>query len=467
MNSLLQCLFNIEELRDYFIKELKEGKINKKQHPISYRFAKVMKDLMYSNKEYINPIKFKEIMGKNNPLFEKNKAADATDLLRFLIDSFISELKVDNIEEEEEEEGKSKLDNKNEILKNIEKEMKENFIYKYLSVFTLTTYICESKKHGKSFTYSYSNETAIIFNLEKIIKNNNSSQITLQECFKSIQKEIKDNEFSCCKCNNLSRGSSFEKILVSPKILIIILNRGKGKKITNNVVIDKVLDISDFIDENGKQKSNNIYYQLIGSCNHFGDSSPSGHYISTCLYKDKFYYFNDRNYEELKFYRCIGQSYILFYHRKEFKDYNDNPKPTIDYNEEKQQKLSQNEVEDCKKKLIEVFNMFKFDKNNFKIEYINSNVFKWRITEGKKKPLIMDFSNPPKNKIYNLMSIITIENKNSNDNAYFNNSQSHANMKINLNEKPYDIFSSIYLFLKDLFTNYNLTDSKCMNCNLM
>ena len=464
MNSLLQCLFNIEELREHFLKELKEGKINKKQHPISYRFAKTMKSLLYSKKNFIIPKKFKEVIGKYNPLFKKDNAADATDLFRILIDSFISELKADN--KEDDEKGEYASNDKNEIFKYIQKEMNENIIYKYFSVFTLITYICQSKNHWGAITYSYINDSSITFNLENIIKNNKSNIITLNDCFRYIQKEIKNNEFSCHKCNKISKGTSYERILVAPQILIIILNRGKGKKIENKVIIDKVLDISDFVDE--KLSDKNLYYQLIGSCNHLGDSSPSGHYTSTCLYNNDFYFFNDNYYQLLDHYAYAGEPYILFYRRKEIKDNDESKKiqSSIEiYNEEKS---SQTEADGYKNVLIKVFKMFQYDKKNFTIKYKYSNsIFIWKIIKGKKKPLIMDFSNPPKNKIFNLMSITTIDDTTSNIDEFIDKDSSNINLTINLNDKPYDIYARIDLFLNNIFKNYNVNGTKCPGCNFI
>ena len=64
MDSLLQCLFNIPELRKYFIDGLKNKKFQKKSTPICYYFAKVMKNLFYSNQNYITPDKFKKIISE-------------------------------------------------------------------------------------------------------------------------------------------------------------------------------------------------------------------------------------------------------------------------------------------------------------------------------------------------------------------------------------------------------------------
>ena len=92
MNSLLQCLYYVPELRDYFIKNKKDF-TNKK--PICKAFAEVMYGLKNENKDYFEAKEFKKKMGNKNDLFFGFKAGDAKDLFIHLIDSFLSELTED------------------------------------------------------------------------------------------------------------------------------------------------------------------------------------------------------------------------------------------------------------------------------------------------------------------------------------------------------------------------------------
>ena len=460
MNSLIQCLFNIEELREYFIKQLNQGKFNKKKQPICYRFAKIMRNLLYSKKAYITPIKFKKEIAKKNPLFGKNKAADATDLFRTLIDSFISELKVENKEEEEYEDYD--LNDKNKIINKLKKEMKENIIYKYLNVYNLVTYICESPKHGPKNIYSYESDSNIAFNLENIIKKKNykNYEINLEDCFEYKQQTKYNNQFYCHECNTTVTGESYEKIIIPPKILIIILNRGKGKTINNKVNFGNILDISNFIDDSQDYK--NIYYELIGSCNHSGDSSPSGHYTSTCLYERKFYLFNDTQIKPLKYFKHLGEPYILFYRLKYLIDHNEGIHDIENSMVINERVLSQNEINQWGKKLIEVFRLFQFDRNNFTIEFkYTNNIFKWKIIKEGKRPLIMDFSKPTKNKRYNLLSITTIKDSDQDISEYIDIDLSYMN--IYLEENTSDIYDTLNLFIKRIFQYYHVGGSKCFD----
>ena len=80
MNALLQCFFNIKELRNYYIGKFETTKINAKNHPLSYHFAKVLYELLYSDSKYITLHDFNQVISERNAVFTKNKAADATDL---------------------------------------------------------------------------------------------------------------------------------------------------------------------------------------------------------------------------------------------------------------------------------------------------------------------------------------------------------------------------------------------------
>ena len=63
------------------------------------------------------------------------------------------------------------------------------------------------------------------------INNNNNNRVSLYECFYYNQKTYLftgENQNYCNICNQLSDSYYTSKILVSPNILVLILNRGKG-----------------------------------------------------------------------------------------------------------------------------------------------------------------------------------------------------------------------------------------------
>ena len=136
MNSLLQCLYYIPELREYFIKE---DNFNDKQ-PVCKALSEVMYKLKYSENDNIEAKMFKKIMGEKNGLFAGKKAGDAKDLFFNLIDSLLSEL---TKEKEEETEKYLDLTNKEEVFREACKEVDKNIINELFIGYYETAYKCK------------------------------------------------------------------------------------------------------------------------------------------------------------------------------------------------------------------------------------------------------------------------------------------------------------------------------------
>ena len=90
MNSTIQCLSNIKYLSDYLINHY--GKLDVNNKPLSVAFSSLVYDLFTTKQKYIAPKFFKKIIGKLNPLFEGMHAADAKDLIFFLLETLHKEL---------------------------------------------------------------------------------------------------------------------------------------------------------------------------------------------------------------------------------------------------------------------------------------------------------------------------------------------------------------------------------------
>ena len=460
MNPLLQCLFNIPKLRNYFIEGLKNKIFNKNSSPICYYFANVMKDLLYSDEKYITINSFKECTSKKNIIFKNNKISDQTELFRNLVDSFLDEIESNSQYEIEEEEILREINiNKETLFKAIQNEIKNNYIYSILNVYNIVTYYCPFHKENEdNITYSIESDSNITFYLANIMENrkkNANSPITLKECFEYIQQE-KKNEFYCSKCEKVVKGKSHEKIFYPPEILIIILNRGNGKTFKGNVLIDTILDLSTFIDKDGKELNKlydkDTYYKIIGSCNHSESSSSAGHYTASCYNEEKnsFYYYNDTSVKKLDKYKYIGEPYILFYKRTKITNYN----PTIDnaiiFNPEYQN------IKPILNTLFNVFEMLK-DKNNnnknYSIDIIRDNYFIWEIKFEGKIPLIMNFSVDLPN--YHLSSLTKLEGINQTLDKYLD-----IDIDIDLKENERIIYEKILQFLEYVNKNKNLLPNK-------
>jgi hypothetical protein len=288
--------------------------------PNSMQMCLVLKGLMEGLKNCkthsFNPKKIKNVLN-NYELFRNGKEADVTDLLDQIFYSVISEIKnedtsCDTIRYE------NRLDNKLAMFYDIKKDMDLSIIInKYFLGFYEKEYKCE-KGHIK---YSFQNEYRIIFPLEEISNFYKDKQkLTLDDCFSyNYQNKIKDFE-KCYKCK--SYFNLIEKIYQTPKILIIILDRGPNKKIRQTIEFEEYINLKDYVDDD--YKGNRNEFKLVGVISHFGLNGDSGHYKSYCLCDDNNYYcFNDsyvslitekgKKFDISSLYD--GSAYVLFYQK--------------------------------------------------------------------------------------------------------------------------------------------------------
>jgi ubiquitin C-terminal hydrolase len=312
MNSTIQCLSNIKYLSDYLIKHYgKYENSDIKNKPLSVAFSSLVYDLFTTKQKYIAPNFFKKIIGKLNPLFEGNHAADAKDLIFFLLETLHKELnKKDNIPEQ------SNIDyvqlEKDSFF---EQKMLEHFIKDYTeknrSIISDTFYgiirstmMCNACNQIK---YSFQTFNLLIFQLknvkeynQKTFKNNNNYKINIYDAFDCDKKEeILDGEnmIYCNSCKKLNPGTHQQILYSLPKVLIIILNRGRNNQDFNEEFIfppELDLSIENYVVANNNPNCNTHFY-LQSVITHLGESGAGGHFIAFCRNgpKEDFLCYND------------------------------------------------------------------------------------------------------------------------------------------------------------------------------
>ena len=335
MNSLLQCLYYIKELREYFIEN--KTKFTDEQ-PTCKALAEVMDGLKNDEKEYFVPKEFKKLMGSKNSLFLGRKAGDVKDLYFNIIDSLLSEMYNEN---KTNISCESELDynNNKKMFEETRKEIDENNIINKLFIgYYFTKYFCSKTKIN---TYSFQTESFILFELEKIQKHFEKNELSLELCFKYYFKKCSKSSFYCNKCENTHIGKSYDNIYRQPKILVLILDRGHGKTFKGKVEIKKDLDLRNYIDEDECEYSS--LYKLICISTHEGKSSPTGHYTARCLTENnKYYYFSDTYFHEINENRLFeDEPYLLFYQQI---DINENSNEINKYQNDIKQPIKENDI---------------------------------------------------------------------------------------------------------------------------
>ena len=130
-----------------------------------------------------------------------------------------------------------------------------------------------------------------------LLKNNNiqikSNRVSLYECFLHNQKTdyfTGENRNYCNICKQLSDTIYTSKIFVSPNILIIILNRGKGNIYDVKLDFTEKIDITQFVLQKDRPKT---IYNLYGVITHIRESGS--HFIASCKspVDNKWYRYND------------------------------------------------------------------------------------------------------------------------------------------------------------------------------
>ena len=337
LNSLLQCLYHIPELTNFFISDknfltlneefflseesftLNDIEINKDS--LSFKYLEIIYHLYHKkqNNKYIKYYSSKNILeyiqNKEPKQFEKNKGSNP----KILCDYFIKTIKEELNEKENIRDLKS-INSIDSILQN-----EETFYEKYLKDFKfknksiidqffagikLKNFICEECKESeqifKDFYY-------LNFSLEKVGKNmeNKFKKIDLNECFQYYFCNQKC-EKACQKCGKKTNNSIISKIYLAPKILIIFLENTKEKG--SNFKIDMEIDINEYT------KERNEGYKLIGMITYFQKDGSEGGYQAYCYSNEynKWYYLFDEYIDEVDDFnkymektKCIP--YIFFY----------------------------------------------------------------------------------------------------------------------------------------------------------
>ena len=210
MNSLLQCLFYVKELREFFIEN--KDKFNEEQK-MCIAFSKVMDGLQNSEKETFEPKEFKNLIGQTNSLFLGVKAADVKDLFFTLIDSFLNELNKENDDENENEDSLSlDFSNKVQMFNETKKEIDQNnnIINNLFIGYYYTMYKCLETQTN---IYSFQTESFILFDLGKIKKYFGNINLSLDLCFKYYYRKQLDSSFYCNSCKKYIKEKLMKKYI--------------------------------------------------------------------------------------------------------------------------------------------------------------------------------------------------------------------------------------------------------------
>ena len=290
MNATLECLSNIKSLSNNLLSLY--GSFDAKEKPLCLSYSSLLYELFHTKEQYIAPKLFKEIIGKLNPLFEGNHAADAKDLIFFIIETLHKELcppSNDNNNEIDFVQQELNSQNEQKMLSDFLKELGKTSTIVSNIFYGVNRSVMKCNGCQKS-KYSFQTFNLLIFPLKKVkeykmrVSGWQNYNLDLYDAFLCEQEEERlegDNMIYCNICKKLSPGIHKQDIYTLPSILIIILNRGKNNQDFNEQFnFDEVLDFGkeNIIFNPGSNKR----YFLCGIITHLGESGSGGHFIAYC-----------------------------------------------------------------------------------------------------------------------------------------------------------------------------------------
>ena len=327
MNSVLQCLYHVYDLSNEFLKSYYDTQTLKYELliklPMTHALFNIIYKLTYEKNKSVNPKMFNDIISKNKS-FKKYEANDSKNLVLYTLDNLNKELNefklitenkdlinpirfYDQKMNEANDIVKSFNDNYNTLIGDLFHGLKlseyqctvcqkSNKVYQIFNIIT-----CPIQK---AFEFKYNQ-----------INNQIERKLNIIDCFKLEQNPVLFTGFNklfCDKCQISNDGICNNKIIISPKILILFLDRGHNNQFMCDVEFPNELDINEFLEEKGKK------YKLIEVIEHLGQSGESGHFIACCKhFNGEWFIFSDSSiYHVGREYKKNGIPYLVFYERE-------------------------------------------------------------------------------------------------------------------------------------------------------
>ena len=327
MNATLQCFINIGSITKYLLtKEIYEKiESNSSSFGLSRAYCHLLNKVCLGDNVdgCYAPREFKEVISNMNPLFKGINANDSKDLINFLLEVLNHEtyFRANNMIVDQT--------NLLIILENFRKTFSINnnsIISRNFFFIMQTNTICSGCNRIK---YNFQALFLLEFPLELVYKycsdNNlpslntqgNKKKVNLIHCFEHYNQPsnfVGENQLYCNDCKALKDAKNYNILFSLPPVLVIILNRGKGKSFDCDVDFPQFLNLQNYIN----YRKSLCEYQLRGVICHLGESGMSGHFIAYCRHRirNRWYCYNDATVspcqnQENGFKN--GTPYILFY----------------------------------------------------------------------------------------------------------------------------------------------------------
>ena len=269
LNSVLQCLGNIDLLRQYFLnKEIENGILSSiALKRLAFAIQRLFVHLNNFNNEIYRPDSILGVLQEKNIIFkQENYELNPNNCLNFILNALHDELnwkKRNNFfqsfnqynEQEVIQVGKSNFDSAN-----------DSIISNTFSCFGLKEIRCANCRQRK---YEFQNFLTFELDLLGFFDQTKKNRISIFDCLEyAIQKKIISNVY-CEFCRNLNRTESLFSFIHTPEILIFMIDRGNfDKKLMDlNFCIDNEIGLEPYM----TYKEPQVKYELRGIVSIYGN----------------------------------------------------------------------------------------------------------------------------------------------------------------------------------------------------
>ncbi|XP_006152374.1 ubiquitin carboxyl-terminal hydrolase 2 isoform X2 [Tupaia chinensis] len=319
MNSILQCLSNTRELRDYCLQRLylRDLSHSSSTHTaLMEEFAKLIQAIWTSSpNDVVSPSEFKTQIQRYAPRFVGYNQQDAQEFLRFLLDGLHNEVNrvtarpkpsPENLDHlPDDEKGRQMW---RRYLEREDSRIGDLFVGQLKSSLTCTDCgFCSTVFDP-------------FWDLSLPIAKRGYPEVTLMDCMRLFTKEDVldgDEKPTCCRCRARKRCIKKFSIQRFPKILVLHLKRFSESRIRTSKLTTFVnfplrdLDLREFASEN----TNHAVYNLYAVSNHSG-TTMGGHYTAYCRspVTGEWHTFNDSSVSPMSSSQVrTSDAYLLFY----------------------------------------------------------------------------------------------------------------------------------------------------------
>ena len=309
MNSVIQCLFHLNEFRNYFI----INDFSEEEYPISFELKNIMMKLINKNEgKSFALTKFKELMSDIDDCFEGSNGADASDLLRYIFSSISSEQTKCGPDISKMSSITIDTNNENKCFSECQERVGENTALIYITNYIRTVNKCLYKRENK-LKYAFNGHKPFYeFDNQSIIDINFKEYHNINDFFSNMSNINKTIEF-CPECKNEVDCHSVKSLYMTSNYLIINIDYGKNMKINKSFDYDYNLYVK-------VSNSNSLNsFKLLCIVFHIGESSLSGHYFACCRNGNQFFKLDDTKVVPISLNDIKNKKeykpYILFYEK--------------------------------------------------------------------------------------------------------------------------------------------------------